>query len=402
VSFISGDDACLPSGIKEHKMDEQTKGNILVIGNSGVGKSTLINAVLGEKAAYTAWGGDMGTYELHRYEGKNLPFDLIDTIGFSPENERKTIKEIRSWLKKEYMGKTVSDGINVVWFCVDGTSGKLFANTLECFAKSVSDWKSIPVIIVITKSYSVPDREQNIRMIHDILSRQKKLKLNVQKVIPVVSEPFFITESTFAPAEGITELIEYTNALMPEGKKAASEDIGRHIRKKRSMQAQALVGGYVAAAVAVAAVPIPFPDHFLLIPLETAMINGIANHYGVKKNSGYEQALKYLLELGAVTAAAKAALEALKAVPGLTLGAVTINAIVAGSIVAGLGEACIGIFELVSKGEKTLEDSNFGWIKDMVEQNISVKKILQIAEKINITKKKGNKDIADEINSEFQ
>ena len=103
-----------------------------------------------------------------------------------------------------------------------------------------------------------------------------------------------------------------------------------------------------------------------------------------------------------MTAAAKAALEALKAVPGLTLGAVTINAIVAGSIVAGLGEACIGIFELVSKGEKTLEDSNFGWIKDMVEQNISVKKILQIAEKINITKKKGNKDIADEINSEFQ
>ena len=77
----------------------------------------------------------------------------------------------------------------------------------------------------------------------------------------------------------------------------------------------------------------------------------LANHYGVKKNSGYEQALKYLLELGAVTAAAKAALEALKAVPGLTLGAVTINAIVAGSIVAGLGEGCIGIFELVSKGE---------------------------------------------------
>ncbi len=50
------------------------RGNVLVIGNSGVGKSTLINAVLGEEKAETGWGSKGTTNCLDIYESDEIPF----------------------------------------------------------------------------------------------------------------------------------------------------------------------------------------------------------------------------------------------------------------------------------------------------------------------------------------
>ena len=52
------------------------RGNVLVIGNSGVGKSTLINAVLGEEKAKTGWGTKGTTDELDIYESEMIPFTV--------------------------------------------------------------------------------------------------------------------------------------------------------------------------------------------------------------------------------------------------------------------------------------------------------------------------------------
>lgn len=65
------------------------KGNVLVIGNSGVGKSTLINAVLGEEKATTGWGNSGTTDHLEIYENDEIPFRIIDSVGFEPSFLRK-------------------------------------------------------------------------------------------------------------------------------------------------------------------------------------------------------------------------------------------------------------------------------------------------------------------------
>ena len=120
------------------------KGNVLVIGNSGVGKSTLINAVLGKKDAETGYGTKGTTKGLELYEADNLPFRVIDTIGFEPTliKEQMAINAVKQWSKKCAKEGKSDNQINVIWFCVDGTSRKLFAKTIQSMSRATSMWKS--------------------------------------------------------------------------------------------------------------------------------------------------------------------------------------------------------------------------------------------------------------------
>lgn len=151
------------------------KGNVLVIGNSGVGKSTLINAVLGKEYAKTSWGPVGTTGELELYEVDDVPFRIIDTVGFEPSfiKARQAISAVKKWSRKSAKNDHENSGINVIWFCVDGTSRKLFPKSIKDLSKATAMWKSVPLVVVITKSYSVPEREQNIEMVNSVFAKEK-------------------------------------------------------------------------------------------------------------------------------------------------------------------------------------------------------------------------------------
>lgn len=61
------------------------KGNVLVTGNSGVGKPALINAVPGEELAVTSFGTSGATKRPAIYGSKDarFPFRVIDTAALS-------------------------------------------------------------------------------------------------------------------------------------------------------------------------------------------------------------------------------------------------------------------------------------------------------------------------------
>ena len=364
------------------------KGNILVIGNSGVGKSTLINAVLGTDEAQTGGGTSGTTKELKVYENDALPFRLIDTIGFEPSffKEMNAVNAVKKWSKESAKEGKTDTQINLIWFCVEGTSGKLFPKAIQSLCRATSHWPSVPVIVVITKSYSVPDRETNIQMVYNAFARQKKYAKNLKNVIPVVAQTFVLNDSAYAPPEGIGELIEASNALLPEGIQAAEKDVAAFILSRKRALAQSLIVAATSAAVVVGAVPIPYPDAFFLCAIETAEVNSLAKVYGIAKNEDSKKFFNTIVEIGTVSVVAKAALNAVKAIPGLNLAAAAVNAIVAGSIVAALGEGSVYAFEQIYLGKKSLEDID--WIKQIMESKLS----LEFAEKLTqiLTKMKDN------------
>lgn len=316
------------------------KGNVLVIGNSGVGKSTLINAVLGEEKAKTGCGTKGTTEYLEIYESDEVPFRIIDSVGFESSfiKKRQAVHAVKKWSRESAKKENENRPINVIWFCVDGMAKKLFSDTIKSLSSATSMWESVPVVVVITKSYGIPDREENVQMVYSAFAQQKRYSKNLRKVISVVASAYVLNESAYAPPEGISELIDITNELMPEGIKAAENDIYQFKLSRKKALAQGIVSVSTTAGITVGAVPVPLADAFILSSIEVAEINALARVYGINKNEESKHFFNSIVEAGTVSAAARRAISALKGIPGVNLAASLVNAVIAGSFVAAIGE----------------------------------------------------------------
>lgn len=367
------------------------RGNVLVIGNSGVGKSTLINSVLGEDVAKAGYGITGTTDTLEIYESDKVPFRVIDTIGFEPNFfiEQKAINAVKKWSKESAKEGKEDNQINVIWFCVDGTSRKLFPKAIQSLSRATAMWKSVPIIVVITKSYSAPERKENIEMVQSAFATQTKYSKNLKKIIPVVASIYELNETAYAAPEGITELIDATNELMPEGIQAGANDIAEFKLSRKRGMAQGVVGVAATSASVVGAVPIPIPDAMILAPLETAEVNAIAKIFGVKNDDKSKELFNTIVEIGTVSLAAKSVINALKAVP---IAGAVLNAITAGAIVVALGEGSIYVFEQVYLGKKTVEDID--WVTKVMESKLT----MELVDRVKIVLKElGNKSDAKKV-----
>lgn len=94
--------------------------NILVIGKTGVGKSTLINAIFGEETAKTGAGFPVTQY-FEKYsleeQGSEIPIVLYDSAGCELGREQNFVDDTRKFLDTQ-LEKGVDEQIHVAWYLV--------------------------------------------------------------------------------------------------------------------------------------------------------------------------------------------------------------------------------------------------------------------------------------------
>ena len=154
------------------------------------------------------------------------------------------------------------------------------------------------------------------------------------------------------------------------------------------------VGG-VAAAVGVALVKLNFSQALMLEPIERTMIDQIAKQYEITDDEHVQKIKDMLVDSGTVGAMASQTAKFLNNkqfnVKGLSIRFGNIaNAVVAGSIVAGIGESTRYIFEKIYLKDESVESTE--WITEKLT-NETTKNVLDNIAKVFEDLKKQKKSL---------
>ena len=343
-----------------------SKANILVLGTSGAGKSTLINAVVGKEVAKVG-SGKHSTEKMEAYEPEGLNFRLIDSRGFEYNfwGTRKTVKDMKSWVADGLKDK--KPRIHMLWFCVDATSKRFTGQTMKTLEEVKKEWKDVPIIVVLTKSFFIAEDEENIEMVKETFRKRAKRTGMPVAIVPVLAQP---PKGENILPRGIEDLVAITEKNLDAAVRDSEFAVKKYDLKSKRLKAQALTLGAATSGVAVGAIPISFPDAAILTPIEATLISAIARVYKLDEKDDFTKKLiSRIVESGTVGIVAKMALNQLKLIPGFAnLAADALNAIVAGAIIAGIGEAATIIMEKAYLGEINRED--FEWINRVVEEQM--------------------------------
>src|SRR5262245_37318718 len=104
--------------------DGLPRANILITGQTGVGKSTLINAVFRRPLARTGVGRAV-TDRVQEFSDPDLPVRLYDTPGIELGKEAKAVRKDFKALINERLKGDASDHIHLLWFCVQSESSRI-------------------------------------------------------------------------------------------------------------------------------------------------------------------------------------------------------------------------------------------------------------------------------------
>lgn len=311
---------------------------VLIAGKTGVGKSTLINAVFQGDIAKTGAGRPV-TEETREYSKEGIPLRILDTVGLEMGKKRfeQTYGQLRSLIRDRQQRTDANEHVHVAWICIAEPSSRV--EEIETQLSEMMHELGVPVIAVLTKT----------RGDEAFQSQAQKLMPRAANVVPVRALEERVPvggglEPVVLPPVGLRDLVELTMELVPKGQQAAFAAAQKVRIDLKVKAARGVMTGAAAAAAAAGAAPIPFADAFALVPIQVGMMAGISAAFGLDMGQGFlgTVASTAVGSLGATVAGRTAVTTLLKFIPGAgSLIGGSIAAATAAALTTAIGAAYI-------------------------------------------------------------
>jgi uncharacterized protein (DUF697 family)/GTP-binding protein EngB required for normal cell division len=326
------------------KAEEIGRFNLAIFGKTGVGKSTLVNAIFGAEIAATGIGEPVTRAE-HLYLHQSGTLGVIDTRGLEVGRDNATlIGELRDYLHG-MRRKPLADQLHVAWYCVRA-GDRRFEATEADFVRALHEL-GLPVIMVLTQ---VPRANGRVHPDAEALAASiAALDLPIQDGL-IHYTMALADDFTGQTAYGLQEVLDATFRGAPDGVAHAITAAQRIDFDRKRERAEVAIKAATGAATTAGASPIPFSDAAILVPVQIGMMASIALTYGISLERS--TAASIAATAAATTAGRSLVTNLIKFVPGAgTAVAAPISATVAGTFTYAMGHAWLRVCERLARGE---------------------------------------------------
>ena len=344
----------------EKVMENLASPNIAVIGRTGAGKSTLINAVFGGELAKTGTGLPVSdAFIRYPKDDRKVPVVIYDSAGYEMTKEEKFKNDVFEFFdQKKY--EPIDKQIHLVWYVIH--AGLKRFEYFDAQIIQALKQRGLPLIVILSqtdlaRAVEIYEIEKTIKTYQ---SEYKLDKLAILQISanPIIGEPFGVKELVNKTVDLLPEL--YTEALIIQQK--------ANLKLKRQTAINYIK---VAASSCFAAgfVPIPLATPLAAIGTQTVLCTKIAALYG------YAEWVEIIDEVGGLTissiltyiAAGVADLIATVTTAfggGVILGGVSGG--IAATYIVTLGLTYTSVFEKLS--EQDLSGSGIEELKELIKK----------------------------------